>query len=1188
MSAEITKSNSEVFISYSRKNKQFILELVDALKKEDQEVWIDLDAIPPSAEWWAEIKAGIDRSHTFVPILTPDLLSSPVCTFEMDYALQNNKRIIPVMRSEAVKAQTFGNIAAVDPTGFLAEILGDQDLLEMARSNWRIVERLNWIFIREEDNFDDGVSRLVSALETDLDRARLEARLLTRSHEWINRGRDESVLIGNELREAESWLRLYGQQNGTAAQRAFITYSLEKETENRLREENLQKRALNRARMLAGSFAVFLVIAIGLSLFAFDQQGKAVNNAATSDANVTLAIEAQETSAFNAAVAATEAANATVAQGEAEFQATVAFANLIESQDIQAKFLSDLSQQQYEDRQIQISLNLALEAVNARDDGVINQESFQNLLHKVHFGTFPQLAIPHTTEVRGAKWNPDYSQVVTWAEDDRSAYIWNSETGELVSNLEHEGAVYYAKWNADGSRMLTLASGGLLYVWEIGSASPILTLSQDNILIGAMWNQDETLIVTWSFYGNISIWDSTNGNLLFESPYESRTSGGSSGAIWNQNEDQVLAWTKESQIQVIDVQTLDVVWVSPHRDILGAQYNADETRVISWGEDGTVNVWNANNGALIFTLEHDNDANGAMWNQDETLIFSWSWDDTLRVWNANNGNLIATLPHGNGVMGASISPDRTKLLSWDYRHTWYMWDLEDYSLLFDVSPDGFGSGDNGAIWNQEGTQFLTWGWYSVNIWDANDGIQLRRMYHDRESPTSLAYVTEATWNEDETQILAHSGNHVYRWVMEDRFAQTVVRHVDTLGTSINRLGEYLLTWGGDHYARLWDLTNNEIIFEMPHDDDVVGAQWNEDETQILTWSTDATMRLWDIASRSRIFIMPINGRVRSVSWNNDESSILTVSGNSAQVWDVQSGELVYSLHHDSTVLGAVWNADETQILTWGTDRSTRIWNASNGQEIFRLSHEDNPVLHAEWRPDETQILTINVGGGANVWDAFNGDKILVLQHNYSDDPEIAEYILGGSWRPDGTRIVTWGSDNSLQIWNASSGELIFAYHDIRDSASSIISQDIEYGMWTEDGNSIFTWGDGNRLRRWDVEDGRLIYESFTVHNSAQLSPDEQFVLITSASNAHIVNAITGERLYELPNTSDLSGADGGAIWTHVNGYNQIISWANSWVRIWTVDSDNLITLAESQLFLPLSDGYRQQFFLPTFTPTPPN
>src|SRR4051812_15255370 len=91
-------SGGDVFISYSRKNRDYAESLVNGLETRGRKVWIDQEDIPASAEWWTEIKRGIDSAHTFVPILTPESLSSPVCTFEMDYALRNHKRIIPIMR----------------------------------------------------------------------------------------------------------------------------------------------------------------------------------------------------------------------------------------------------------------------------------------------------------------------------------------------------------------------------------------------------------------------------------------------------------------------------------------------------------------------------------------------------------------------------------------------------------------------------------------------------------------------------------------------------------------------------------------------------------------------------------------------------------------------------------------------------------------------------------------------------------------------------------------------------------------------------------------------------------------------------------------------------------------------------------------------------------------------------------
>ena len=46
---------SDVFISYSRKDKNFARALHQALTKHGKDVWVDLEDIPPTAEWLKEI-----------------------------------------------------------------------------------------------------------------------------------------------------------------------------------------------------------------------------------------------------------------------------------------------------------------------------------------------------------------------------------------------------------------------------------------------------------------------------------------------------------------------------------------------------------------------------------------------------------------------------------------------------------------------------------------------------------------------------------------------------------------------------------------------------------------------------------------------------------------------------------------------------------------------------------------------------------------------------------------------------------------------------------------------------------------------------------------------------------------------------------------------------------------------------
>ncbi len=61
---------------------------------------MDLEDIPPTAEWRVKIKQGIEGARAFVFVLSPDSMTSPECLKEIDYAVASHKRLIPVVCRE--------------------------------------------------------------------------------------------------------------------------------------------------------------------------------------------------------------------------------------------------------------------------------------------------------------------------------------------------------------------------------------------------------------------------------------------------------------------------------------------------------------------------------------------------------------------------------------------------------------------------------------------------------------------------------------------------------------------------------------------------------------------------------------------------------------------------------------------------------------------------------------------------------------------------------------------------------------------------------------------------------------------------------------------------------------------------------------------------------------------------------
>jgi WD40 repeat protein len=233
-----------VFISYSRRDMDFVRNLHDALTARAYDVWVDWEDIPPSAEWFAEIEAGVRGADGFIYVISPDSVASEVCSRELDHALEQHKRVVPVVWRDPDRGAV--------PEGAAAR---------------------NWVFLRDGDDFDAGIETLVSALETDLDHVRTHTQLGVEAEQWQNSGHDSSRLLrGSELTAAEAWLVAGAGKSpeATQTQREFLLAS--------------RQAATRRQRAVIGGVTIALAISIVLAIVALVQRSTAIH-----ERNVSLA-----------------------------------------------------------------------------------------------------------------------------------------------------------------------------------------------------------------------------------------------------------------------------------------------------------------------------------------------------------------------------------------------------------------------------------------------------------------------------------------------------------------------------------------------------------------------------------------------------------------------------------------------------------------------------------------------------------------------------------------------------------------------------------------------------------------------------------------------------------------------------------------------------------------------------------
>ncbi len=244
---------ADVFISYSRRDSEFVQRVAASLEAHGKVSWIDTVGISDAEVFPRAIRTAIEAADAFLFVITPASVASDYCDQEVTYARELEKRIVPVLR--------------------LA--VPEDDAPEEIRHR-------NWIPFTAEDDFDASLQRVVRALDTDLELRKEHTHWLTKSLEWEAKERNSSLLLrGSELRAAEDWLARSSQVSDPTPTALQVDYILASRKANARRSR----------RVLATSVAVG-VVALALGALALVSRNQAVSNASAARSQI-LAAESQ-------------------------------------------------------------------------------------------------------------------------------------------------------------------------------------------------------------------------------------------------------------------------------------------------------------------------------------------------------------------------------------------------------------------------------------------------------------------------------------------------------------------------------------------------------------------------------------------------------------------------------------------------------------------------------------------------------------------------------------------------------------------------------------------------------------------------------------------------------------------------------------------------------------------------------
>lgn len=220
-----------VMLSYARADAEaFASELADGLEAANFDVLLDLHDIEAATDWQARLREMIRSVDTLVVIITPGWIGSDLCNWELEEALRQNKRIIPLIHIEPTDTQPPADIS-----------------------------KLNYIFFDERQSFGAALKQLAPALRVNLGWIRNHTHYSESARLWESRNRDAAMFLrGAELKRAQQW------RDAREAEFPEISVSLN-EFLNLSAEHETQQNAV-RQRSTSWIVAVFLIVPSALAI----------------------------------------------------------------------------------------------------------------------------------------------------------------------------------------------------------------------------------------------------------------------------------------------------------------------------------------------------------------------------------------------------------------------------------------------------------------------------------------------------------------------------------------------------------------------------------------------------------------------------------------------------------------------------------------------------------------------------------------------------------------------------------------------------------------------------------------------------------------------------------------------------------------------------------------------------------
>lgn len=1026
---------ADLFISYSRKDTEFVRILDAALVRSKYDTWVDWQNIPPTADWWEEIQSGIESAHTFIFILSPHSVGSKVCRQEIDHAVKHNKRLIPIVRRDV-------NAEDVHPA------LG----------------KINWIHFRKKDDFQAKFQDLVKSIDIDLKYWKTHTTLLTQAIGWDKNNRDSGLLLrGRVLTEAAQWLiqsNFAKEPRPTQTQIDYVSASVD------------ARRATNKQqRITIGILGTLLAMSAMLSVLAFSLYGRANSarkeaenarkseQAATSEilklydiANyqkiVTRARQFKQQEFDKGVLLATAAMKGLKSNGASTGEASHVLYDRLKLLPPQESVVThgDAVQEAIFSPEGRYLATLSSDNTVILWDRQENQEvsrwSSEEGLKEIMFSPKnDQYFLVRSTSHRPILWDlqenkkverfnvsgtlkeiifsPNGQYLATLSES-KIAILWNLQTSQKIKEFNSQKTIEKIIFSPKAQYLTVLRSGNNVTLWNLntkkerkfsyyGTAHDV-RFSPDDGFFAYRVSDKEIWVqsLTENRHSKISHeGDVEDIRFSPNSPYVANRQTNEIARVWdlqkNRNTSIIhqgkvdgLSFSPDGRFLAISSQNNKaIVWdlskeekineITHDNKVVDLQFSPNNRYLATRSEEAkSIRVWNLGANEEAARIAHEGNIRDFSFSNDGNYLATGSSDNTAKVWDLNNNREVARITHQGAIVDLNFSPDDRHIVTGSRDNTARVWDLKSPSKISQVVRK------NGEL---KDMSFSTDGKYlaaasdnkTVKIWDIQSNEELATLPHEVDinavsfSPKGDYLMTSGSDNKV----------RIWNWQKQQEPTSTINQPSALTAMAFSNQGKYLAVGGEtnkngseENTAVVWDLTTNQQIASLTHEGKINDLSFSPDDQYLATGSDDKTARIWNLTmdlETSEPVRIRHEGPVNAVSFSNDGNYLATGSADkTTKVWDIEAGEELDLILHDDAVTDVSFGNNDRYLATGSADNTARVWDLT-----IALEKQDFNQAQQEW--EQQQILEIVRVPHENIVDSVNlhpdGDKLLTQSGN---------------------------------------------------------------------------------------------------------------------------------------------------------------------------------------------------------------